>query len=142
MRLELEFWVRLMSRILIVTLVFFLTGCGEAIFYKHIQYSDSMSDELRVKELILTVSSLLGYSACDNGYCKDGASFSIKQASGNGFELVFFHSFGNYPGPDNKYVSEFSAELSEKCTSCIVKEKESSVWGFVDDSSDWVQISP
>lgn len=120
-----------------------LTSCGEAVFYKHIQYLDGNSLAVeKMESLILSVSTSLGYETCKLGYCKSNSSFSVKEVSANGFELVFNHSFGSYPGSENTFVDLFSAKLAEKCSRCTIKTKESSVWGFVDNESDWTQIHP
>ncbi len=132
-----------MNKILLMSLLLALTGCGEAVFYKHVHYSDlEVENSSRINNLVLSVSSSLGYLKCDVGFCKDNSSFSIEHLSGNSFELKFFHSFGFYSGQKNKDVIEFTSKLEESCESCVIKEKNSSIWGFVANNSDWVQVHP
>ena len=130
----------------LVVFVFLISGCGEAQFYKHVQYENkAIHTESMSKDTIEKTASSLGYSPCSEGggYCKDEIYyFSIKQVSKQGFELVFFHSFGGYPGPENKNVNEFSAALASNCSDCTIKIKESSSWGFRDEESSWVQLHP
>ncbi|WP_036191124.1 hypothetical protein [Marinobacterium lacunae] len=131
---------------LIVFFILLLAGCGEAQFYKHLQYENkSVKAENVSNEIIEETANELGYNHCDDGigYCKGQVYyFSIKQVSTQGFELVFFHSFGGYPGPENKNVSDFASALGSKCGACVIKEKESSSWGFHDEETDWVQVHP
>ena len=133
---------------LCILILFFLTlsGCGEAQFYKHLQYeNNAVRTEGANKDAIERTANSLVYSLCEEGigYCKDGQYiFSINQISPKGFELVFFHSFGSYPGPENENVSKFSEALAKNCGACSIREKESSSWGFRNEETNWVQTYP
>ena len=84
----------------------------------------------------------MGYSACEDlqgGYCNDEQQFvfNLVDIDKSSFHLVFFHSFGSYPGPKNIDLEHVAKELQRTCESCIIETKDSSIWGFIKDHSEW-----
>ncbi len=131
-----------------ILLITSLSACGEAVFFKHIKYDFGQSDKCNFIELTKKTANYLGYKICESDsdrprYCNQKTRywFEIEYLKPNKAELIFYHSFGSYPGPKNLAVEEFAHYIHEQCDSATIETKESSKWGFKEDNFQWIKMN-
>ena len=118
----------------------FLIGCGEAVFYKNLMVSSNNEDK-PINAVTETADSL-GYSVCSEVFCIDKTKYHVTHLDKSSVIVTFLHSFGYYPGPENKNVDKFIDQLESVCPTCEIKMNETSKWGFLENDKDWLRIYP